>query len=465
MSNISFKLPLLTPSLLAYYISMGKWHYAEHLQLIETKIFDLLKGKTKHLIVNMPPRHGKSEFISKYFPFWYLLNNPNKKIILVSYQAGIAEGWSRKIRDLFNNYGAKFGVRLNPSHNKSNSFDFIGYSGSLYAVGIGGALTGKGADLFIIDDPVKNDEEANSVVLRDKLWEWFNATALTRLEPDGHCIIVMTRWNEDDLTGRILSNSNVDFKMNWDLISLPAISQSNDLLGRKSGVALWEERFPIDKLLELKSQIGSYWFSSLYQQEPVPSGNTIFNRATFKYFDEFEHYYNLAVSPTMNKQILKENLTIMATSDLAISTNETADFTVFLIFGKTLEGDILILDVIRERFEFTSHLAMLNAIFAKYRPILIGIENVQFQQALIQTAIKTGLPIKSLRADKDKVSRALAVASLIENGKVYFKRNSAYLEDFEKELLIFPKGKHDDQVDALAYISQMIATSSKLLPI
>jgi predicted phage terminase large subunit-like protein len=465
MNNLELYFPILSPSLLAYYVSKGEWKYSRHLQLIESSIFDMLRGNKKHLIVNMPPRHGKSEFISKYFPFWYLINNPNKRIILVSYQAGIAEGWSRKIRDLFVNYGEKFGVRLNPRHNKSNSFGFMEYSGSLYSVGIGGALTGKGADLLIIDDPVKNDEEANSLLFRDKIWEWFNATAMTRLEPDGHCIVVMTRWHEDDLTGRIINHSCIDFNLNWNLISLPAIAQKNDLIGRQEGEALWKERFPINNLLNLKSQIGSYWFSSLYQQEPVPSGNSIFKRENFKYFQEFDTYYNLEISPSLNKKVLKENLTIMATSDLAISTNETSDYTVILIFGKSNDGDILILDIIRERFEFSSHISMLNAIFAKYQPILIGIENVQFQQALIQTAIKSWLPIKSLRADKDKISRALPIASLIENGKVYFKKNSAYLESFEKELLNFPKGKNDDQVDAFAYISQMVTMNSKLLPI
>ncbi len=136
-----------------------------------------------------------------------------------------------------------FGIKLNPANRKAGSFSFLNHNGGLTAVGVGGALTGMGADLLIIDDPVKNDAEANSSVQREKIWDWFNATALTRLEPDGICILVMTRWHEDDLVGRLIRENNRPDAQKWELLNLPALAAEDDLLGRKIGEPLWNERF------------------------------------------------------------------------------------------------------------------------------------------------------------------------------------------------------------------------------
>jgi predicted phage terminase large subunit-like protein len=445
-------IPKLTPSLFAYFVSRGKWKFPAHLNMIEKKIFDALSGKKRFLIINMPPRHGKSEFLSKYFPLWFLLNYPEKRVILASYQQSLSETWSRRIRELIMLFGPLFGIKLNPSNRKQSSFSFLNHSGSMLATGVGGALTGQGADLLIIDDPVKNDAEANSATRRENIWDWFNATALTRLEPNGICILIIKQNSE--------AGAN-----RWDILSLPAIAEEDDALGRKPGEALWKERFSAEDLANICESIGSYWFSSLYQQNPVPAGNSIFRREHFKYFEEFDSYYNMTVSNNITKKVLKSATTVFAVSDLALSLKETADFTVVLVFAKLKSGDILILDVIRERFESTEHLKLFSSVNAKYKPILIGIESVQFQQSLIQQAVKSGLPIKSLKPDKDKISRALPIAALLENGKIFFKRNAGYLEVFEKELLQFPKSKHDDQVDAFAYIVQLLNQQSGLLPV
>ncbi|OGU56959.1 MAG: hypothetical protein A2X64_05705 [Ignavibacteria bacterium GWF2_33_9] len=458
-------IPLLTPSLFAFTVSQGKWKFAPHLRLIEQKLIGALQGKNRHLIFTMPPRHGKSEFISKYFPLWYLLTHPEKRVILASYQVSLSEFWSRKIRELIQKFGLLFGVKLNPGNRKAGSFSFINHEGGLNAVGVGGALTGKGADLLIIDDPIKNDAEANSSVYREKIWDWFNATAFTRLEPDGICIIVMTRWHEDDLVGRLIAANSHPNGINWELVNLPALAQGNDPLERKLNEPLWKARFSLMDLLRIKESIGTYWFSALYQQSPVPAGNSIFNRKDFRYFEDKGNHYELFTSPLNSKRILKSEISIFATSDLALSLKETADYTIVLIFGKLQSGEILILDIIRERFESTEHLKLFASICAKWMPKLIGIENVQFQQSLIQQAVKIGLPIKQLKADKDKISRALPIAAMLENGMIYFRKDAGYLEEFEKELLQFPRSKHDDQVDAFAYIFQLLNKSSGLLPV
>lgn len=453
------------PSDLAIELSKGKWLMVPHLQFLEYKILGAIGCPNRNLIVNMPPRHGKSEFISKYFPLWFLNQFPHKRVILVSYQKSISAGWSRKIRDLIENNSNLMNISLSKKHKKSNSFDIDQSEGGLFASGIGGALTGLGADLLIIDDPVKNDEQANSLTYRDKTWDWFNATALTRLEPGGNTIIVMTRWHDDDLTGRILSQYSEDELKSWDHIMLPALAMQNDPLNRKIGEPLWIERFPANELQKIRKRIGEYWFSALYQQEPLPSGSTIFKRTNFKYFANFPDYLEYFDEEHCLKRTSKKDLTIMATCDLAISTHETADYTVIIIFGKSHDNKIFILDIVRQRFETINHLPLIKSIFQKYRPKLIVVENVQYQKSLIQQAIKEGLPIKSLRPDKDKVSRALTIAAQMENGMVYFQKDADYLAEFEKELLNFPKSRYDDQVDAFSYIPQMIFTTSGMLPI
>ncbi len=462
---MSFKNNYPFPSNLAIALSNNKWQFATHLEFLQNSILRTIQTPNTNLIVNMPPRHGKSEFISKYFPLWYLNSNPDKRVILVSYQKSIAAGWSRRIRDLIENNSNLLGIELSKSHRKSNSFDINQHDGGLFATGIGGALTGLGANLLIIDDPVKNDEQANSLNYRDKTWDWFNSTAITRLEPGGNAIIVMTRWHDDDLTGRILNHYDADELATWARLALPAIAIENDPLNRNPGEPLWQERFSLAMLEQFRKRMGEYWFASLYQQDPLPTGSTIFKRANFRYFDDNNMFVEFIDTENTKRRIPKYNLMTMATCDLAISTRETADFTVVLVFAKSNDNDIFILDVIRQRFETSNHLPLLQSIFQKYKPKLIGIENVQYQKSLIQQAIKSGLPIKSLRADKDKISRALTIASQLENGLIYFRRNADYLPEFEKELLNFPKSRHDDQVDAFSFIMQMVYTTSGLLPV
>lgn len=454
-----------TPSALAINLSKNRWQFAGHLQFIENTMLKTISNPNSNLIVNLPPRHGKSEYISKYFPLWYLNSYPNKRVILVSYQKSISAGWSRRIRDLIENNKESLNIELSKTHRKSNSFDVQNQEGGLFATGIGGALTGLGADLLIIDDPIKNDEQANSLTYRDRTWEWFNSTALTRLEPGGNAIIVMTRWHDDDLTGRVLSHYNSDELKDWTNIVLPAIAIDNDLLKRKPGEPLWKERFPLIELEKFRKRMGEYWFASLYQQQPLPTGSTIFKRCNFRYFEDKKTHLEFVDSSNFLRAIPKNELTIMATSDLAISTSETADFTVVLIFAKSNDNKVFILDIIRQRFETSSHLPLLRSIYQKYKPALIGVENVQYQKSLIQQAIKSGLPIKSLKPDKDKISRALMVASQLENGVIFFRRDADYLQEFEKELLNFPKSRHDDQVDAFSYIMQMIYATSGMLPL
>lgn len=457
------RLPRCTPAWLATIVSGKQWEFQPHLQLIDQALVNAANGKAKRIIINMPPRHGKSELISKYFPFWYLGNYPDKRIMLTSYGSEFATSWGKKVRDMIDIYGnIMFDVQIDKSSRSAHDFKLENHQGGMNCIGAGGSITGKGADLMIIDDPVKNDAEANSKTIRDSIWEWYTTTAYTRLEPDGVLIIIMTRWHEDDLCGRIIREEGINFKQIWTYINLPAIAEENDILSRKPGEALWKKRFSIEKLEEIKKTIGNYWFSSLYQQRPSTLEGGIFNIKHFRYFSEKDGVYILH-SDTQQKYI-KNKCHIYAVMDLAASVKETADYTVLIVFAVTEHFDILILDVFRERVEGAEHLKLVERTYHKWNPISIGIESVQYQIALVQSAKRKGVPVKALYPDKDKVSRSLAIAARMEAGSVYFREQASWLATFEDELLHFPNATHDDQVDAFAYCATMIKPISNTLP-
>lgn len=454
------------PADFAELTSKGKWKRAPHLDIINHFLVLATKREEKKIIINLPPRHGKSEFASKYFPAWYLMKFKNHRIILTSYGAKFASSWGKKVLQLINDWGVELaGVKISSKSKSVSGFDIEEFGGGMDSVGIGGSLTGRGANLLIIDDPVKNDREAHSKKIRDNIWDWFISTAYTRLEPDGIIIIIMTRWHEDDLVGRILKRSEIidsfgEFQGDWRVIKIPAIAEQNDLLGRKTGEALWCERYDISKLNEIKQIIGSYWFESLYQQNPRPEGGQIFLRKYFRYYFENAEHYNLLAGSGLNianiKIVRKSDCSYFATVDLAVTTKDSSDYTVILIFCLTPDKEIIIVDVIRERYKGSEHLEKIRNVFSRWEGIIIGIEAVQYQISLLQQAEKEGLKVIGLKASKDKLSRALPISSKVEAGYVFFPENSYWLKCFEDEILAFPDSKYDDQVDAFSYIAYLI---------
>lgn len=430
-----------------------EWKSPKHINYIENRMLDIFSQGNKKLIVNMPPRHGKSQFITKIVPLWWLFNRPSSRVIIAAYNSTLAEYFGREILDLFKNHGSKYGLELNASQ-KSKSEFVTNKNGSIVAVGVGGSLTGKGADLIIVDDPIKNDAEANSADARDKIYQWFNATLLTRLEPNGSVILVMTRWHEDDLAGRLLKNKK------WDRVVLPAFAEKNDLIGRAKGEPLWAERYGKEKLIGIREDIGNYWFSGLYQQSPAPADGGIFRRNSFKYF---ELTNQIATSSDFTISI--EEIDVFFACDLAISTSEKADYTVVLIFAVDINKNILIIDAYREKVIPSKHTEIIMELYQKHKPTLVGIETVQYQSSLFHSLNNYGLPVIKLVPKKDKVSRALPLAAKLESGKVYFNRSIACLSDMENELLNFPNAKHDDIVDTLAYAVEMSIGVSDTSPV
>lgn len=257
-----------TPALFARHCSGNRWYPAKHLVELSEKLMDVATGDITHLMIFMPPRHGKSELTSKYFPAWYLGKYPDNRVILTGYEADFAAQWGYKARNIMHEHGpALFNLTVAGNSSARDRWDIAGHLGGMSTAGVGGAITGKGAHLLIIDDPIKNAEEANSKTYRDKSYDWYRSTAYTRIEPGGSVVIIQTRWHEDDLSGRLLKEE----PEKWTVVNLPALAEEGDSLDRQPGEALFPKRYDVSALLDIKRTVGSYWWNALYQQRPAAS--------------------------------------------------------------------------------------------------------------------------------------------------------------------------------------------------
>lgn len=443
----SLQTATVSPTNLARIVTNRDYQRPAHIRLAETKLLELSGRAIKYLLVEMPPRHGKSELVSKYFPAWYLGMFPQHRVILTSYEAGFARSWGRRARDLMASYGHFFGVSVREDIYAQDEWE-LESGGGMITAGVGGAITGRGGDLIIVDDPHKNAEEVLSQTMRDKIWDWWQSTLFTRLEPGGIVVLMQTRWHEDDLAGRALAESGLD----WTRVTLPAVALVDDPLGRVPGEALWPARYPADLLGTIKDTVGSHWWASLYQQSPVPIGDTLYRKAWAGTW-ELKHGILILTrasvpGPTM---IPLAGCVKFGMMDLAASLKETADYTVLSSWLMTPRRDLILLEVDRRRLESPDQLAMMQKAKAKWGLAFIGVESTAYQLSLVQHAERAGLPVKPLRADKDKVARALTGSAYMESGKLYFPKWAPWLPDFEAELYAFPGAKHDDQADTVAY--------------
>lgn len=472
----------------------GLWIPANHLSLLNDYL-QLLAGRAvTRLITTMGPRHGKSELGTVNFSAWWLGTFPDDRVMLAAYQAGFAASFGRKARDIIERYGDElWGIRVNPQSSASGDWNiqrrqgnaWVNTRGGMIATGVGAALTGMGADLLIVDDPIRNAQDAHSQVYRDKMWEWWKSTARTRLEPEGVVSIILTRWHEDDLAGRIIKEQQERDKGllivgdegrvdRFEVLNLPAICDEPqvDPLHRQFGEALWPERWPAWKLRPLMDD--TYWWNAMYMGRPAPIEGALFKRERFRYFTvrtdtAGNQWFALWPKDGSEPRLVpaREGVSF-ATVDLASSLRTSADFTCVMIFRLLADSTLLVLDVVRERMENPDLYPLLSTLAQRWGLAEIGIEAVQFQLAAIQIARRRGLPIKELRPKGDKYARAMPAAGIatdiafdpsmgmtsaarVAGGGIYFMAGAPYLLDLESELLTFPHGSHDDQVDCLAY--------------
>lgn len=409
----------------------------------------------------MPPRHGKSELVSKYLPGWYLGLNPDHRVILTSYESSFAASWGGKARDILEEVGPEyFGVQVSQTSSAKDHWDIKGHRGGMNTAGAGGPITGKGMSLGIIDDPFKSAKEANSQTIRDAVWDWYRSTFYTRLEPDGVIIVMCTRWHEDDLIGRLLQLEQQGGD-HWEVLNLPALAEEDDPLGRTPGQALWRSRFNEERLHQARIAAGPYWWAALYQQRPAPEEGGTFKRHWFQsYRPSPDGTVYILQTQNGQKFVPVEDCWNFATMDLAASLKESADFTVLSTFAVTPQKDLLLLDVTRGHFEGPDHPRLVRDVNQRYNPVLIGIEKTGYQLSLIQQMVREGLPIRELIPDKDKLSRALIAQARYAAGTIYHPETAPWLGDWEQELLQFPNAAHDDQVDTVSYGALVLARRS-----
>ncbi|MEU1015329.1 terminase family protein [Streptomyces sp. NPDC005898] len=261
-----------SPGAMAAVLTDGREMQAPHLGLIDAAFEQVAAGKPTRLLLTMPPRHGKSRRAARWAPLWYLRRRPEHRVMIASYSSDLADDHGRWIRDAILNYQSQLGISLRSGSSAANRFDLTGTEGGAVMAGVGGGLTGKGAHLAVVDDPIKDAAEASSPTMRKRLWEWWQAVLLTRIEPGGSVILIQTRWDEDDLAGRVLADEGD----RWTVIDLPAVALSaDDALQRPIGAPLWPERYDAEALAEIRRSVGERVWWSLYMQQPRPQAGGV----------------------------------------------------------------------------------------------------------------------------------------------------------------------------------------------
>lgn len=424
-----------------------RYETSEHILRLLDHMKWAVSTSDARLIVTMPPRHSKSLHVSEHLPAWYLGNNPEKRVIGASNTQHLANKFSRRSRNKFANPRWPFpGVRVAGDKGAVERWDIESDEGGYVAVGVGSTPTGEGADLMIIDDPIRNQADAESETVRESLWEWYQSTMYPRLEPGGSIILTATRWHEDDLTGRLLDEESKGGEQ-WRHLHMPAISDD--------GHALWPERWPLEALQRIRQAVGAKVFEAQYQGRPVPAEGGTFKRAWWRTYDEL---------PPLER--------IEITVDSAFKTGIANDWSVFAAWGLDFASNIYLLDVWRRRVEFPDLIRMgyeteasMQSRFAPV-PSMLVVEDKASGQSAIQVwrdpendrALSVA-GFKPADATASKVARAEGVTSFVEGGRVFVPEHAPWLDDWLTEHDRFPAGKHDDQVDTTVIaITRLIAS-------
>ena len=407
-----------------------------HHKIMSDAFERVANGELKRLIINMPPRHTKSEFASFLLPAWFLGKFPHKKIIQTAHTAELATGFGRKVRNLVSSeqYQKVFQTKLSSDSKAAGRWN-THMGGDYFAIGVGGAVTGKGADLLIIDDPHSEQEakQGNPAVF-DNVYEWFTSGPRQRLQPGGAIIIVMTRWAKRDLTGQILKNSDKDGVDQWEVIDFPAIMPN--------GNPLWPGFWSKAALESLKAELPVSKWEAQYQQNPTSEEGAIIKR---------EHWM------VWDKKQPPECEYIIQSWDTAFEKNNRADYSACTTWGVfqhpdkhgNLKANIILLDAFKERMEFPDLKRKALEVYREYEPDTLIVEKRAAGAPLIYEMRKMGIPVAEYTPGKgnDKISRVNAISTLFESGMVWCPE-TRWAEEVMDELASFPNGDHDDLVDS-----------------
>jgi len=411
----------------------------DHHRIIADKLTRVAKGELKRLIVNMPPRHTKSEFASIYFPSWVMGLNPDMKIMQTTHTADLSINFGRKVRNLMDTdeYSNIFPKVSLASDSKSAGKWQTSQGGEYFAAGVGGAIAGRGADLLIIDDP-HSEQDAMSINLLDSCYEWYTSGPRQRLQPGGAIVIVMTRWSTADLTGRLLTRQTETHSDQWEVVELPAIFED-------SGNVLWPEFWKREELDAVKASIPVSKWNAQYQQNPTSEEGAIIKRDWWQLWEHDEppicHY-------------------VIQSYDTAFSKKETADYSAITTWGvfrptdqshadMTPGGDaIVLLDAQKGRWDFPELKAVAQEQYAEYQPDMVLIEAQASGTPLTHELRAMGIPVVNYRPSRgnDKMTRVHAVSPVFEAGMVWAP-DRVFAEEVIEECAAFPFAPNDDYVD------------------
>lgn len=441
------------------FVHRGIYRHGAHTRYICSQVQAVERGELDRLMVFLPPRHGKSMSISETFPSWFIGRNPTRKVIVTSYGDALAKRFGRANRRKVQEYGpGVFGIRLEPGSATVTNWEIDVHGGKMISAGIGGPISGEGADLLIIDDPIKNRQEAESLTYREMVWNEWQNTLLTRLHPGGSVIIILTRWHEDDLAGRLLQEE----PDKWTVVNLPAEAEDEDLLGRPVGQPLWPEHgFDAEWATRTKREVGSRVWNALYQQRPSAQSGEILKRHWWKFWcmpGQEKQLQDVVVQlpngnyDTVSPEPIDTRFERMGTSwDMSFSDTKTASYVVGQVWAMVGANKYL-LDQVRDRMNFPTTISAVEALSRKWehaRPIWV--ENKANGPAVMDTLRGRIGGLVPVDPDGSKVARAYAVSPEIEAGNVYLPHpaTAPWVSGFIEECAAFPNATNDDQVDAM----------------
>ena len=425
-----------------------------HIEVLAEALEWAVSTPDARLIVTMPPRHSKSLHVSENLPAWFLGNNPDKRVIAASHTAGLAYTFSRRVRNKFNDPRWPFPlVRIAGDKAAVQAWDIDGCYGGYYAVGVGGSPTGSGGDLIVIDDPLRSAADADSETVRDALWEWYQGTLRTRLEPGGSIVLTATRWHGDDLTGRLLAAQDAGGEQ-WKHVHMAAIDDT--------GVPLWAERWPLTALERIRSAVGSRVWEAQYQGAPSALEGGTFKRHWWRFW----HPATIGAMPPAQVKDGKGNVIARVISeplpptfddslqswDFSFRQTTDGSYVVGQVWGRT-GANCYLVDQYRARVDFPDAVLAVRAMSGKHpRVITKLVENKANGPAIVKTLSGLVPGLIEVEPEGGKESRANAVAPYVEAGNVYLPHPdiASWVQDFLNECADFPNAKNDDQVDAMS---------------
>lgn len=431
-----------------------RWVLFDYMDVISERVQPILFHGGKAMVF-MPPRHGKSLYSSVYAAAWFIMFHGTRNVILTSYSGDLCAGFSRDARNVVRDLGHLFGCRVHPDRHASDNWqiqiaDGLGGwrdGGKVFAAGVDGPLPGRGGHLIVMDDVVRGHRDTTSLLM-EKAYNWYRAVLETRLEPGAAMLLVMTRWAQADLAGRLLEDEGDE----WDLTVLPALAKDDDPLGRKPGEALCPDRYSREWLEKKRdsSDEGGIIFSALYQQEPLPEGGLIFKAS------DMQHWEGVDGSIRMGNDTWPRGMLLLpfATIDPALKEKELNDPTGFLVWALSPRGALLLMEDHTRRMAGSDDLIpLMLRVWDDWPGIQFFVEDQAHGTEVIRACERERLPVLPLKADRDKVTRWIGAQPAFAARKVWLPKVGG--EAVQRELLENPGGKHDDRVDCVAYAVQV----------